>query len=56
MCCEICKIGFTIGSSKLNCQSTSFLNNHLWGEVYHSCCTMSNTKVNKMTTDLNTDG
>lgn len=51
MCCEICKIGITAGSTKSICQSTPLFNNHQWGEVYQSCCRSANTKIKLISTD-----
>jgi len=52
MCCEICKIGTFIGSTKTICQSIPFFNNHQWGEVYQSCCDLANTKVKSISTEI----
>lgn len=46
MCCEICKIGITVGTTKTKCGSTPLLfGNHQWGEVYQSCCSAPKAKL-----------
>lgn len=45
MCCEICKIGMTVGSTQTICQSTPLFYNDQWDKVYQSCCNKTNTKL-----------
>lgn len=52
MCCEICKIGIVVGSTKTICQSSPFFNNHQWGEVYQSCCNTAVTKAKSISTEI----
>lgn len=52
MCCEICKIGVAVGSTKTTCQSTPLFHDHQWGDVYQSCCSKANTaKVKPISTE-----
>ncbi|XP_003243058.1 fibulin-1 [Acyrthosiphon pisum] len=51
MCCEICKIGVAVGSTKTICQSTPLFHEHQWGEVYQSCCSIATTKVKSISTE-----
>jgi len=51
MCCEICKIGIAVGSTKTICQSTPLFHEHQWGEVYQSCCSIATTKVKSISTE-----
>lgn len=51
ICCEICKIGVAVGSTKAICQSTPLFHDHQWGEVYQSCCSVASTKVKSISTE-----
>ena len=51
MCCEICKIGVAVGSTKTICQSMPLFHDHQWGKVYQSCCSIATTKVKSISTE-----
>lgn len=52
MCCEICKIGMAVGSTKTNCQSTPLFYDHQWGNVYQSCCSTATTRLKSFPTEI----
>lgn len=49
MCCEMCKIGVAVGSTKTICRSTMLFHEHQYGEVYQFCCNLATSKYHLAT-------
>lgn len=48
MCCEMCKIGIAVGSTKAICRPTRLFHEQ-YGEVYQSCCNLAISKYHLAT-------